>query len=195
MAAPDPAPDAAASHATAAMTLDDAVRADIWSWLRTFVTVNNAFYNGKFAPCPYARKAIRDGMVDVHVHAGGDVRSFIRARSIELRDDPSLSTRVMAFAPRIQFQWGITDFVEALNAELIADNVFLNTGVTKTMPSCHPGAPANAPYFIVVANRLDAVLDGSRALQRTAFYNDWPRDQYELVVNRRDRLAARYAKT
>jgi hypothetical protein len=63
------------------------------------------------------------------------------------------------------------------------------------MPSCHPGAPVNAPYFIVVANRLDAVLDGSRALQRTAFYTDWPREQYELVVNRRDRLAARYGKT
>jgi hypothetical protein len=176
-------------------SIDSVIGEDIWAWLKEFVTVKNAFYNGKFAPCPYARSAILAAQVDVTVYLKGDVRAYIREKSIELRDTPSLSTRVMAFPPRIQFQWGISEFVETLNAELIADNVFLNTGVTKTKTSRYPGPPGKDPYFIVVANRLEAVLSGAEALQRTAYYKDWPRDQYELVVERRERMARRYGKT
>ncbi len=175
-------------------SIDSAVGEDIWAWLKEFVTVKNPFYNGKFAPCPYARSAILADQVDVTVYLKGDVRAYIREKSVELRDTPSLSTRVMAFPPRIQLQWGISDFVDTLNAELIADGVFLNTGVTKTRTSRYPGPPGKDPYFIVVANRLAAVLSGAEALQRTAYYKDWPRDQYELVVERRERMARRYSK-
>jgi hypothetical protein len=170
----------------------ETVFADIWKWLHEFVTVDNEFYDYKFAPCPYAKPAVTAGKVDVTVYLQGDVRSYIRERSIELRDTPKLSTRVMAFPPRIQWQWGISEFVEGLNTELIRDNVFLNTGVTKTMNSRYPGSPRNTPYFIVVANRLDAVLSGARSLQKTDYYKNWPQDQYELVVLRRERMAQKY---
>ena len=83
-------------------------------------------------------------------------------------------------------------YVDTLNAELIPDNVFLNPGVTKTMKSRYPDSSDNSPYFIVVANRLDAVLSGSEALLRTDYYKDWPREQYEVVVKRRERLAKRF---
>jgi hypothetical protein len=172
--------------------LHDAIHDDIWIWLNTFVTVNNSSYHGKFAPCPYARSAIAGGNVDVKVYEKGDTRKFITEMSFGLRDNPSLSTRVIAFPPRVQGQWGISEFVETLNAQLISDNVFLNTGVTKTMNSRYPGSPKDAPYFIVVANRLDAVLSGSQALHRTDYYKTWPKEQYELVVERRDRMAKLY---
>ena len=174
-------------------TIDIQVEQDIWAWLNEFVTVKNAFYEHKFAPCPYARTAMLAGQVDVKVFTEGNVRGFIREKSVELRDDPALSTRVIAFPPRIQFQWGISDFVERLNAELIGDGVFLNTGVTKTKASRFPASPADTPYFIVVANRLEAVLAGAEALQRTEFYKNWPRRHYDLVVERRGQMVKRYA--
>jgi len=174
-------------------SIECVVNQDIWVWLKEFVTVKNEFYNKKFPPCPYALQAILAEQVDVKVYLKGDTRSYIREKSFELRDTPKLSTRVMAFPPRVQWQWGISEYVETLNAELISDGVFLNTGVTKTMNSRYPGSSGNDPYFIVVANRLEAVLSGSKALQRTAYYKDWPREQYELVVERRDRMAKRYA--
>lgn len=173
-------------------SLEAAIEADIWHWLKTFVTVKNDFYHGKFAPCPYARAAVLAKQVDVTVYDGGDLRAYIRARAFEICTSQHLSTRVMAFAPRVQLHWGMTEFIESLNMELIASNVFLNTGVTKTMPSRHSGAKQNTPYFIVVANKLDAVLDGSKALLRTKFYKDWPQEQYQLVVERRERLANQY---
>lgn len=87
--------------------------------------------------------------------------------------------------------WGLSDFVERLNTELVPGNVFLNTGVAKTTTSRYPGSGAQ-PYFIVVANSLDAVLKGSESLQRTDYYADWPRSHFEIVVQRRERLATRF---
>ena len=175
-------------------TLLDDVHEDIWAWLNGFVAVKNGFYDGKFAPCPFARAAIVTNKVDVKVYRTGDVRTFIRTHAIDLRDSGVLSTRVITFPPRIQGQWGIDDYIETVNAELIKDDIFLNPGVTKTLKSRYPGSPPGAPYYIVVVNRLEAVLSGSDALQRTAFYEKWPKEQYELVVERRDRMSKRYGK-
>ena len=140
-------------------TVTEQIAADIWLWMREFVAVKNDFYGAKFPPCPFAQKALLQGTVDVAVWESGDVKRFVRERAENMRDTPTLTTRVMAFPPRIQLAWGISDFVESLNRELIADNLFLNTGVTKTMPSRYPASGGN-PYFIVVANSLDAVLKG-----------------------------------
>ena len=170
------------------------VEQDIWNWIRSFVASPSEFYDGKFAPCPYARKALMNGTVDIRVWRTGDVRKFIKQQATEVRDTPKLTTRVMAFPPTVQFQWGISEFVESVNAELIADNVFLNTGVTKTMRSRFPGPATNDPYFIVVANSLDAVLAGCEALKKTDYYKNWPAEHYKLVVERRARMAERYGR-
>lgn len=175
------------------MSIHEEIEQDIWSWMREFVAVPNEFYNYKFPPCPYAYRALVGKTVDVAVWQSGDVRRFIRQKAIEMRDLPTLTTRVMAFPPRTQWAWGISDYVEALNAELIKDNVFLNTGLTKTMKSRYPGS-SGEPYFMVVANSLEPVLKGAESLQRTAYYRDWPKTHYEIVVERRARMAERYGK-
>ena len=77
---------------------------------------------------------------------------------------------------------------------MIPDNVFLNTGVTKAMASRYLGSRPGELYFIVVANRVDAVLAGSEALKKTDYYSNWPREQYELVVVRRERMVDLYGK-
>jgi len=171
--------------------IERAVYEDIWIWLNEFVTVPNEFYHGKFAPCPFAKTAVLAEAVDVVVWQKGDVCDFIREKAIELGETEALATRVMAFPPRIQFQWGISEFVEAVNVELLSNDVFLNTGITKTMMSRYPGS-GKSPYFIVVANSVAAVLSGSEALQRTDYYKNWPRDQYKLVVERRERMANKF---
>lgn len=175
------------------MSLQHEVAQDIWKWIREFVSVPNEFYHFKFAPCPYAHMALTQGTVDVAVWQAGDVRAFIREQAVDMRRTPKMTTRVMAFPPRVQFAWGIGDYVESLNAELIADDTFLNTGIAKTTVSRYPGSAAE-PYFIVVANSLQAVLEGAQALQRTNYYADWPKEHYEIVVERRARMAKRYGK-
>jgi hypothetical protein len=166
-----------------------AIEADIWLWMREFVSVRNEFYGSKFAPCPYAQRALTLKTVDVVVWASGNFREFVGAAARAMQDQPHLTTRVIALPPRAQDAWGFTDFVESLNAELIPHNVFLNTGVAKTTTSRYPGS-AGKPYFMVVANGLQAVLQGAEQLQRTDYYQDWPANQVDIVVGRRARLAA-----
>jgi hypothetical protein len=174
-------------------TPHEEVEADIWVWMREFVSVKNDFYGAKFPPCPFAQKALLQETVDVAVWREGDVKLFIRDHAQNMRQTPRLTTRVMAFPPRTQRAWGISDFVESLNRELIPDNLFLNTGIAKTTVSRYPGSNGN-PYFIVVANSLDAVLKGAELLQRSDYYRDWPKPHYEIVVERRARMAKRYGK-
>lgn len=175
------------------MSLQEEVVEDLWRWIREFVTVPNEFYNFKFAPCPYASAAVTGKTVDVVAWEAGDVRAFIREKAIAMRDAPNLTTRVMGFPPRTQFAWGISEYVEELNTELIPDNVFLNTGIAKTTKSRYPGSGDN-PYFIVVANSLGPVLDGAESLAKSDYYKDWPKEHYEIVVERRARMAKRYGK-
>ena len=169
------------------------IEADICAWMREFVAVKNEFYDAKFPPCPFALRALTLETVDVAVWCSGDVRTFIRAHAIDVRGSGSLTTRVMAFPPRVQAAWGLGDFVESLNAELIPDNVFLNMGVAKTTSSRDKGS-FEKPYFIVVANNLKAVLEGAETLKRTGYYANWPPSHYEIVVERRERMAKRYGE-
>jgi len=175
------------------MSLQEEIVADLWKWIHEFVTVPNEFYKFKFAPCPYAKMAVTDKAVDVLAWESGDVRKFIREAAEGMRDAPHLTTRVMGFPPRTQFAWGISEYVETLNMELIPDNVFLNTGIAKTTISRYPGS-GEEPYFIVVANSLAAVLDGAKSLAKSDYYKDWPEEHYKIVVERRARLAERYGQ-
>jgi hypothetical protein len=170
------------------------IEQDIWDWINNFVTEKNDFYDFKFPPCPYARQAVLNKTVDVLAWHSGNVRAFIKQGAVQMRDTPSLTTRVMVFPPKTQLAWGLSDYVEQLNAELISDNVFLNTGVAKTTISQYPGSPSKEPYFIVIANSLAAVLSGAKALQHTDYYQNWPAEHYALVVERRERMANLYGK-
>lgn len=168
------------------------VEDDIWTWIREFVTTPNEFYNFKFAPCPYARQAVLNKTVDVQVWQAGDVRKFIRENAIQMRESPALTTRVMVFPPKTQFLWGLNDYVEELNVELVSSNVFLNTGVAKSTKSKFPGSASKDPYFIVIANSLAAVLAGAESLAKSDYYKNWPAAHYAHVVERRARLATKY---
>lgn len=185
-----------AAEAMRVMSVPDSIgqqiEQDIWTWIKDFVTAANEFYHYKFPPCPFARQAVASKTVDVQVWQTGNVREFIRNNAISMRDTPSLTTRVMAFPPQTRFQWGINDYVEELNAELIASNVFLNTGVAKTTKSRYLGSASKEPYFIVIANSLEAVLSGAEALTKTDYYKNWPAAHYAHVVERRERMAKQY---
>src|SRR5262245_18439068 len=167
------------------------VEEDIWHWIRNFVTVKNAFYDFKWAPCPYASKAVQLKTVDVKVWDSGSVKDFIRQNAFEMRVTPTLTTRVMVFPPKTRLLWGLHDYVDQLNAELIPLNIFLNPGVAQTTQSRYSGS-SNDPYFIVVANSLEAVLQGAQALEKTEFYKKWAADHYAHVVERRSRMAKKY---
>ena len=176
------------------MSLYEQIERDVVTWIDQFIATPNEFYHGKFAPCPYARGAITAGTVDVAVWRAGDPRLFIKEQALAMRGSGNIQTRVIVFPPRVQSSLGISEYVDTLNMELIADNIFLNTGVTKSIPSRYPGS-GDKPYFMVVVNTLSEVLRGAKSLQKTKFYANWPAPHYRLVVERRASMAERYGKS
>ena len=38
------------------------------------------------------------------------------------------------------------------------------------------------------------MLDGAKSLAKSDYYKDWPKEHYQIVVERRARLAERYGK-
>ena len=176
------------------MTLHEQIEQEIMQWMKEFIVVPNEFYDGKFAPCPYAQAALLARAVDVAVWQSGDPRRFIREQASTMRDSAGIQTRVIVFPPRVQWSLGISDFVDTLNTELIPDDTFLNTGVAKTTKSLYPGS-ADQPYFIVVVNSLTAVLRGAKSLQKTNYYDKWPSSHRRIVVDRRADMAERYRKS
>lgn len=173
------------------MSLHDQIEQDVVTWIDTFIATPNAFYDGKFAPCPYARGAITAGTVDVAAWRAGDPRLFIKEQAFNMRDMGKIQTRVLIFPPRVQSSLGISEYVDTLNMELISDNIFLNTGVAKSTKSLYSGS-GDKPYFMVVVNTLSEVLRGAKSLQKTKFYANWPAPHYQLVVERRASMAERY---
>lgn len=174
------------------MTLHQEIESDLWRWVTDFVSVPNEFYGKKFAPCPYAKSALLEGQLDVVIWRSEEPRAFVLAQANEMthrRAATGITTRLMAFPPRVQRSWGFISFLDALNLRMMGDNVFLNAGIAKTTRSRYPGSQEK-PYFIVIANTLDGVLKASDTLQRTGFYSKWPAEQYRTVVERRSRLAA-----
>ncbi|MEL6061411.1 MULTISPECIES: hypothetical protein [unclassified Methylobacterium] len=176
------------------MTLHEQIEKEIMQWIKEFIVVPNEFYDGKFAPCPYAHAALLARAVDVAVWRSGDPRHFIREQASTMRDSAGIQTRVIVFPPRVQWSLGISDFVDTLNTELIPGDTFLNTGVAKTTNSLYPGS-AGQPYFIVVVNSLAAVLRGAKSLQKTNYYDKWPAAHRRIVVDRRADLAERYKQS
>lgn len=175
------------------MTLHEQIEQEIVQWIKNFIVVPNDFYDGKFAPCPYAQAAMLARAVDVAVWRSGDPRLFIREQASTMRDSAGIQTRVIVFPPRIQWSLGISDYVDTLNTELISSDTFLNTGIAKTTKSSYPGS-AEQPYFIVVVNSLTAVLRGAKSLQKTNYYDKWPASHRKIVVERRAEMAERYGK-
>ena len=176
------------------MQLCEQIEKDVINWINEFIAVPNEFYDGKFAPCPYARAAMLARAVDVAVWDSGDPRLFIREKASTMRDSEAIQTRVIVFPPRVQWSLGISEYVDTLNTELIAQNIFLNTGIAKSTRSLFGGSQGK-PYFIVVVNSLSEVLRGAKSLQRTNFYDKWPASHRELVVERRADMARRFGKS
>lgn len=175
------------------MTLHEQIEQEIVQWIKEFIVVPNDFYDGKFAPCPYAQAAMLARAVDVVVWQSGDPRRFIREKAFNMRSSANVQTRVIVFPPRVQWSLGISDYVDALNTELIADDTFLNTGIAQKTKSRYPGS-IGKPYFIVVVNSLAAVLKGAKSLSKTNYYDKWPATHVKLVVERRAEMAERYGR-
>jgi hypothetical protein len=151
------------------------VEKNIWKWIYEYVEINNEFYDYKFPPCPYAKSARLNGLVDVVAYTKGRPYQFITSQIDNLITHKMYSIRIMAFPLRMRWYFHLHILLNRLNKSLVTQDLYVQYGKTDD-------------YFIVIVNKLSDVLDGHRALSKTDYYKNWSKDHYKAVVERRETL-------
>jgi hypothetical protein len=170
------------------------VENDIWVWVKSFIEVNNEFYNYKFPPCPYAKSARLKGLMDVTAYTSGDVALFINQQTEDLITGNKFNVRVLVFPAYMRWFFHIHYHVRRLNTSIVQRDFYAQYGKAVKTHSRYSGIFKNQPYFIVIINRLSDVLSGHQSLLATNYYAQWSKKHYHDVVVRRDKMYEKYNK-
>lgn len=165
---------------------------DIWDWIIGYVETNHKFYDHKFPPCPYAKAARLKGLVDIVPHESGNTLSFIEKNVDDLINNKKYNVRVLVFAPRYKYRYGLKSFINKLNKKIISKDYYAQYGTALKTSSKYPGFLNKGPYFIVIVNKLSDVLAGHQALLNTDYYKPWAQHHYDAVVVRRQEMYEKY---
>jgi hypothetical protein len=164
------------------------IEQDIWNWLTGYIEVNHKFYDYKFPPCPYAKGARLKGLVDVQAYESGKIKAFISQQSHDLAENNKYNVRMLALPPRASWHFGLEQFLNDLNEQLVPLDYYAQYGTALQTSSRYSGWFNSGPYFIVIINKLSDVLTGHQALATTDYYKPWATDHYNDVVVRRQEM-------
>lgn len=163
---------------------------DMNSWMINHVEKNHSFYGHDMPPCPYAKAARLKGLVDTKVYNGEGPIWFIKhcVEDLMLNKDKGLTTRIIAFPKYFKWLFHIKWFVKWFNNTTVPCDYYLQYGrVTARTGS-------GTTYFVVIVNKLSAVMDGHKSLSKTSYYDNWSKKHYDAVVVRRQKIYDKYNK-
>lgn len=162
----------------------ESVNRYIHSWIQRSLSVDNELLGG-WAPCPYAHMArwrVDSGTWDID-HDLMDLAESWNDQfdvAILVYDSRAINSRYLSESvDRANY-----DFLAPLNLIALED---------------HPDTPesVNGVIFnnqllaLIMVQRYDKLARATKMLQRTDYYDRWPRDYYDQVVGYRERLAGR----
>jgi len=166
----------------------DLVGNDIWDWIKNYIEAKHEFYDYKFPICPYAKSARLEGIFDIKVFSSGNVKKFINDNIIGLTKDTKYTMRGLVMPPRTRWNFGVKRLINKLNNKLISQGYYIQFGTAKMTNSKYPGFFNKGPYFVLLINKIDRILDGHKQLLKTDYYKDWPKEHYDAIVVRRQKL-------
>ena len=166
------------------------IEKDIWNWIKEYIEVPHAFYDYKFAPCPYAKNARLNNEVDVVAYTDGNIKEFIQTSVDGLMTNQHFNQQILVFPPSLKWNFYIRWFIKRLNRKTVPLGYYIQYGGAKNTTSKYPGL--KGPYVLVIINKLSNVIAGHRALLGTNYYANWTSDHYHAVVERRQEIIDEY---
>lgn len=170
------------------------VEQDILDWIENYVEVPQAFYDYKFAPCPYAKAARLKGYADVVAYESGNIKDFIEHHINILATEKKHGLKGLIFPPRTKYYFGMKKMIAKINEQIIPEDLYCQYGLAIQTNSRYSGWLNSGPYFIVLANKLSNVLEGHQSLLSTDYYSHWSKEHYDAVVVRRQNLYEKFGK-
>lgn len=173
--------------------MKDRIAQDIWDWIKNYIEANHKFYNYQFPPCPYARSARLQGLVDVQVYKSGNSVKFAQQQIDQLIAQDRYNVLVLVFPPRFRWLPWLSRFINGANARIAQQDFYAQQGTAIGTDSQYPGFFNSGEYFIVIINRLSDVLSAHNSLLKTDYYKPWADHHYDAVVTRRQNIFEKYA--
>jgi hypothetical protein len=163
------------------------VTADIWAWIKNFVEQNHRFYDHRFPPCPYARAARLQGLVDVHA-CTGNAYKWTHTQIDNLVANKQYHVRVLAFPYWQRWNYLLRWSITRRNSSLVRSDYYAQFGAAVSTHSVYPGVFRGRPYFVVIINKVSDVVQAQASLARTDYYQNWTEQHYHNVVVKRSRV-------
>lgn len=156
-------------------------RADIVTWLTDFVEKPNPMLNG-WAPCPYARRARIDGLVDIRAGANDPVAEL---HSAEIGEYDVIA---YVYDPEQISAEQLESAVEQLNQQHLKSRGLFALCDHPAAPEIVNGVVMNqGKWAIVFLQDLTKLNSFAQQLAKKGYYTDWPEDYLSgLFYGRKD---------
>jgi hypothetical protein len=155
------------------------IQQQLHEWLIDFVEKPNPLLNG-WAPCPHARKSRISGKFGIKFTTGANLVSDIEAAAQELTDRDVIA---ICFDPADISAQNLAQLVSEQNQKLMLNDVLLLED--------HPddeewlnGVKMNFEHCgIVFVQQLSKINQASAQLRDRGYYDHWPQENLDSVVN------------
>ena len=162
------------------MSIEQA-KADILKWIVEFVEQPNTDLNG-WPPCPYARRARLDGMIDIRAGSSNPVTD-LAAVDMEHYDVIAYYYDPMDFSAT-EFE----QLVQQLNCDFLSPRgLFALADHPEAVETVNGVVMNQGMYAIVFLQNLNKLNHFAKLLARQGYYNSWPEEYLtELFAGRED---------
>lgn len=156
-------------------------RADIVTWLTDFVEKTNPMLNG-WAPCPYARRARIDGLVDIRA---GDVGPTADLQNVGM---DRYDVIAYVYDPAQISADQLESQTDHLNQQYLEPRGLFALCDHPDAPETVNGVVMNqGTWAIVFLQYLEKLNSFAQQLAKKGYYNDWPEEYLtDLFHGRKD---------
>jgi hypothetical protein len=162
------------------------IKQDILDWVTNFIEVNHEFYNFKFPPCPYAKAARLDGLLNITVYEDGTIGSYVDMNIQAIIADSKYTVTVLVLPNRARYYFWLKWWLKYKNRRLVARDLYAQLETARVNEH---------EYTVIIINRLSDIISGHRSLSKTDYYSNWTAEHYNAVVTRRHDIMTRHDKS
>lgn len=156
----------------------------IIKWMQEFVEVPHPAL-GNFPPCPYARQARIQNKIEI-VHSAHDLLIATIEQSLSLLEEKDV---IVIWFDHIQISAdNLSSLIDTYNKDLLMPRNYVVLEDHPNNPEVLNGVKMNfGQCGLLLLSKLDVLNNASNALCSKGYYDHWPKENLDYVVNWRFR--------
>lgn len=160
------------------------IRRQLIDWMIDFVEKPNPLLSN-WPPCPYARQARLQNKIETFfIHDVSNIDSFIREK-ISVLDN--YDVLIFCIDPKKINGTDLADQVNKLNLSLCELDYILLEDHPEIVEVLNGVAMNFNHCALIFAQKLSKLQDASKQLQSKGYYDHWPKENLDYVVNWRNK--------